>query len=51
MDLFSEMCSVICEQVGIDVKKITKQSRLKEDLGIDSVDFVQLLWELKKNSE
>ena len=38
-----KIISLICEELGLDDDKITEDSRFVEDLGCDSLDFIELL--------
>lgn len=40
--------SLIAEQLGISVEKITEDSKLVEDLGADSLDTVEMLMTLEE---
>lgn len=39
---------MIAEKLGMDVEKIGNESKLEDDLGVDSLDIVELVMELEK---
>lgn len=45
--MFNKVQSLLAEQLNIAPEKITKESRLLEDLGADSLDFVEMLMSLE----
>ena len=40
--MFEKLCNVIANQVEVDPEKITPQTRIKEDLYVDSLDMVDI---------
>lgn len=47
--MFEEIKSVFAKQFRIDEDKITLNARLKEDLGADSLDLLELLMTLESD--
>lgn len=45
--MFNKVQNLLAEQLNIAPEKITKESRLLEDLGADSLDFVEMLMSLE----
>ena len=43
MSTFDRVCKIISEQTGMDKDKITMETNLKEDLGVDSLDNVEII--------
>jgi len=48
MKMFEKVCEVFAEELCIDREKITPESALKEDLGLDSLDLISLIDELEE---
>lgn len=46
--MFEELVSILCEQLPLNPEDITADSRIKEDLGADSLDVLQLLMALEE---
>jgi len=46
--MFDKLQAIIAEQLNLPLEKITKDSRMLEDLGADSLDFVELLMTLEE---
>lgn len=46
--MFEELVSILSEQLLIDADAVKPESRLKEDLGADSLDMLQLLMTLEE---
>ena len=46
--MFEEVCKILSEQLIVDADAIKPESRLKEDLGADSLDMLQLLMTLEE---
>lgn len=46
--MFEKVKKIIAEQLKISEEKITMQSLIKDDLGADSVDILQLLMTLEE---
>ena len=44
---FDKVKKLICEQLGKSEDKVTKDSKIVEDLGADSLDVVELLMALE----
>lgn len=47
IEIFQKVCSILEKQFDVDPDTITLDSRLREDLDIDSIDAVNLIIELK----
>lgn len=47
MDVFETVKKAIVDELSIDPKKVTLDSKLKEDLGADSIDAVQIIMDLE----
>ena len=47
-EIYQQVVSVLEELFEIDAQQVSLQSRLNEDLDIDSIDAVDLVVELKK---
>lgn len=47
IEIFQKVCSILEKQFDVDPDAITLDSRLREDLDIDSIDAVNLIIELK----
>jgi acyl carrier protein len=45
--IFAKTVAVICEVLKVKPEKVTPESRIKEDLGADSLDTVSLLMTLE----
>ena len=45
--MFTKMQEILADQLNISRDKITMDSRMLEDLGADSLDFVELLLTLE----
>ena len=46
--MFEEVCRILSEQLIVEADAIKPESRLKEDLGADSLDMLQLLMTLEE---
>ena len=46
--VFEKMCELISEQFGVDAGSITMETSLKENLGADSLDLVELSMALEE---
>jgi len=46
--MFEKIKPLMAEALNLDVSKITLEANLKEDLGIDSLDAVELIMELEE---
>ena len=47
--MFEKVRKLISEQLAVDEEKITPESRIKEDLGADSLDVLQMLMTLEED--
>ena len=47
MDVFETVKKVIVDELSVDAAKVTMDSKLKEDLGADSIDAVQIIMDLE----
>ncbi|MCD8322505.1 MAG: acyl carrier protein [Oscillospiraceae bacterium] len=45
--VYEKIVSMICEQFGMEPEELSETSTFTEDLGIDSVDVVELVVELE----
>ncbi len=43
MSVEEQVKSIVAEQLGVDLKKVTSQASFFEDLGADSLDRVELI--------
>ena len=48
---FQKMCEVISETVGCDLEKVTREAKLEEDLGADSLAAMELVMALEEAFE
>jgi acyl carrier protein len=46
-DIFNNVCEIIANSVGIDKESIKLEDTLFDELGIDSIDLVDILFELE----
>ena len=46
--MFEELVAILCDQLPLNPEDITLDSRIKEDLGADSLDVLQLLMALEE---
>ena len=46
--MFEELVTILCDQLPLNSADITPESRIKEDLGADSLDVLQLLMALEE---
>ncbi len=46
--MFEELVSILCEQLPVKPEDVSPDSRIKEDLGADSLDVLQLLMALEE---
>ena len=46
--MFEELITILCDQLPLNPEDITLDSRIKEDLGADSLDVLQLLMALEE---
>ena len=47
--MFEEVRRVIAKQLRIDESKVTIESKIKDDLGADSLDVLQLLMTIEED--
>lgn len=47
MEIFERIRSIISDELNIDSSKITLEANLKEDLGADSLDAVEVIMALE----
>nr|QCI04111.1 Acyl carrier protein [Antithamnionella ternifolia] len=43
LNIFEKVQSIVAEQLGVDVQKVTLEAKFSEDLGADSLDTVELV--------
>ena len=46
--MFEELVAILCEQLPLNPEDITPDSKIKDDLGADSLDVLQLLMALEE---
>ena len=46
--MFEELVAILCDQLPLNATDITMESRIKDDLGADSLDVLQLLMTLEE---
>ncbi|MBN1262541.1 MAG: acyl carrier protein [Anaerolineae bacterium] len=46
-ETFEKVQGIIAERLTIDAEKVTPEARLREDLGADSLDLVELIMDLE----
>ncbi|MBO4418927.1 MAG: acyl carrier protein [Oscillospiraceae bacterium] len=46
--MFEELVAILCDQLPLNPDSITMESRIKDDLGADSLDVLQLLMTLEE---
>jgi acyl carrier protein len=47
-EIFAAVASLLADSLAIDAAEVTLPSRLIDDLGMDSLDFVEILFALEK---
>jgi len=47
IELAGRICSLIAEQLGVDIAEIVPNARILDDLGADSLDVVELVMSLE----
>jgi acyl carrier protein len=47
MDIFEEVKKIIVEEINCAPEKVTPEASLKDDLGADSIDAVQIVMDLE----
>ena len=48
MIMFEELVAILCDQLPLSPEDIKPESRIKDDLGADSLDVLQLLMALEE---
>ena len=46
--MFEELVAILCEQLPLSPEDVKPESRIKDDLGADSLDVLQLLMALEE---
>ena len=46
--MFEELVQILCDQLPLNPEDITLDSKIKDDLGADSLDVLQLLMTLEE---
>jgi acyl carrier protein len=46
--MFEKVQEIIAKELGLDKEKVTKEARLTEDLGADSLDAVEIIMALEE---
>lgn len=49
--MFEKIKQILKEELRIDEKKVTDDAKLSEDLGIDSIDAVELIMKIEETYE
>ena len=47
MEVFDKVKEIIIDELNVDEAKVTLEASLKEDLGADSIDAVQIIMDLE----
>ena len=47
MSVFEQVKAIICKELKLDPSKVLEDSNLKDDLGADSIDAVQIIMDLE----
>lgn len=47
MSVFDKVKEIIIDELNVDAEKVTPEANLKEDLGADSIDAVQIIMDLE----
>ena len=47
MSVFDKVKEIIVEELGVDEEEVVPSASLKEDLGADSIDAVQIIMDLE----
>lgn len=47
MSVFDKVKEIIVEELNVDAEKVTLEASLKDDLGADSIDAVQIIMDLE----
>lgn len=48
MNVFEKVKEIIASELGVDADKITLETSIKDDLGADSIDAVQIVMALEE---
>jgi acyl carrier protein len=48
MDIAEKVKSIIVDKLGVDIKEVTPEASITNDLGADSLDTVELVMEFEK---
>lgn len=48
MNTIDKVKEIIAEQLGLEIAEITAEAKVKDDLGADSLDMVELVMELEE---
>lgn len=51
LEIFEKVKKIILDEINCDKEKVTLEARLKEDLGADSIDAVQVIMDLEDTFE
>ena len=46
--MFEKVQEIIAKELGLDKEKVTREARLTEDLGADSLDAVEIIMALEE---
>lgn len=49
-DIASRVKAIIVDKLGVDENEVVAEASFTNDLGADSLDTVELSWNLRKNS-
>ena len=47
MSVFEKVKNIICKELKLDPSKVTEESSLKDDLGADSLDAVEIIMDIE----
>jgi acyl carrier protein len=47
-DLAGRICNLIADQLGVDIRDVTPEASILDDLGADSLDVVELVISLEE---
>ncbi len=47
MSVFDKVKEIILQELSVEADKVTREANLKEDLGADSIDAVQIIMDLE----
>ncbi|MCQ2574806.1 MAG: acyl carrier protein [Alphaproteobacteria bacterium] len=48
MTTFEKVKKIVCDKLGVDAAKVTETASFVNDLGADSLDFVEFVMEVEK---